>query len=125
MKKPNLVLDDYLVGFSAVLFMTAHWSTMAIRGYIFETAPSAASAEALFAAMEANPVAEHIFQLGNLGLVFSYLILPALVLTTYIMFRRTLGKKNHVLRGNIALTFFIVAWLDATNDLAFLAGLLA
>lgn len=124
--KPSwLVLDDILVGMSVLLFLTAHLSTQWIKGYLFQTSTTEAAAQRTFELVEANPVAELWLSMAGMAVVFSFVIMPAMILTTYIMIRQKFAKNHPWLRGQTAMFLFFVSFLNATNDVAFVAGVLS
>lgn len=121
--KFRLLPDDILVGLSAILFFGAHMATQFYRGYLFETAAVAQQAADIIAVTEQAPILRYLLQMQQMSLIFGLLV-PVFLIGTYVLIRQRMGPKYPWLRMYTALTFFMVAFIDFTNDFAFIAGLL-
>lgn len=121
----KLRFSDYLVAGSVIFFFIAHLTTQYIAGVYHDTAQSASQAAQIFKMNEANPIAAFILPLRGLNVIYTYVIMPSLVFSVYWVIRKYNMARYPFLVDQVAIFMFSVAMIDATNDLAYLAGLIA
>lgn len=73
--------------------------------------------------LEANPVTRFIFSLGNFKYIYSYVLLPAIVVALYWVQRRRLGSNPDQLEA-FAVFFLAFSFLNFMNDLSVLLAYL-
>lgn len=88
-------------------FLTAYYLSYAAAGSFAEVVAENADF------LEANPVAAAIFKLGNLGLILQVIVLPALLVAVYVIYRRFLFAKLPAELADVYLTFKVVTLLVA------------
>lgn len=115
-------MTDYIIIFSIIMFIGAHTATNFIIAYHRDTADSIEDANAVMQVMEQNPVARYFLLAKNLNILFSYVVVPAFILATYMAFRLHPSVEPWVL-VQVAWIFFFAAFIDVTNDISILLGL--
>jgi len=121
----RLVGSDYLVIVSVLMLLGAHWITMFMIGYYRSAAESVEQAEAVVQAFESNPFMAWVLNITKVNFMLSIVVVPAYVLTLYVLARRYLINRNPELLGMVALLVFFITFLDFTHDLSILLGTLA
>ena len=116
---------DWLIVASILLFWTAHASTGFLIGSYTNQAADAAQAEAIVQVMEANPIARTAINLHQYTIILSLFITPAIILSTWVWFRRRLNNKEGKYGAeSLAWIFFFVAATNALNDGSIALGVL-
>ena len=116
---------DWLVIISALLFVGAHLSTQFVAAKQADLIGDAEAAEALFIAIEAAPIFEAVQAMEGFKMIFTFLIVPSLVLSVYVLIRRRNYLARPYIVEQVALLFFFIALLNFLNDFSYLLGLLA
>ena len=63
----RLLFSDYLVGLGLLMLFGAHFSTTFVLGYYRDAAETAAQAESIVRAYEANPLAAWAFRTDSIN----------------------------------------------------------
>lgn len=119
----KLIVPDYLVILSVILFLGAHMITVYIVESKKDVARELQINEQAAEMIEANPVARKMFNIKQIGYVLWYIWIPALLFSVYYLIRRFYRNDPHVVNF-YALLMFSVAIIDVLNDLAILAAYL-
>ncbi len=120
----KLMYYDYLVIASVILLWGAHFITNFLIGYISDASEFAEIAQAVVQVFEANPLAKYVLLTQHLRLIFSTILVPAIIFGSYVWLRRHLNKKDAYGAEHVAWIMFFVAATDFLNDLSITLGLL-
>lgn len=122
----NLKYYDYLVLASILLLWVGQAATNIAVGIYTgeaETQAQVQAAEAFIQVAEANPIARYFLATLQLQFIFSLVIVPGLILGTYVAMRRRTRTEPYGAE-NVAWIFFFVAATDALNDVSIVLGLM-
>ncbi len=120
----KLIRADYMVAFGLLMILVAHATTNYLINSYQDVATTVGVAEDVVLLMEANPIARYFFSLENARQIFSYAIVPSILIGFYYVLRRKYAKDIFVLEA-YALAFMVLGLLDASNDVSILLGFLA
>ena len=119
-----MIWADWLVIASFVLLIAAHSTTNFLLKYYENSAQYMEDVKQVANLMEANPVAQLFFQFTNLKLIYQFVLMPVWFFGMYYYFRRKLINVNYEMLETIAMMTFMIALLDASNDVSIMLGLL-
>ena len=108
---------DWLVVITIIFFLGTHAATQLI--ITKEVERTGASYENVVNVIEANPVARIWLLSRNIGVILSYLLVPALIFGSYFYYRRRLLLQD--LRYFVTVVFFF-SLLNIVNDVSILLG---
>lgn len=112
-----MILSDWLVVFSLLLFVGAH----VISGFYLshQAERNGVDLEAAVKVQEASVGARYSFLLGAVARILTFLVIPAWTLGLYYIARR---YGSNELRDLLAVFFVSVAGLNVCNDLSIYLG---
>jgi len=119
----KLIFPDYLAIFSILLILVAHVSSNFIFSLHTTTAEKQVNIEKVVDTMETNPIARYFFRTQQLRFMFSFVIAPSLLAGMYYFLRKRYFDHPDIL-GAYAVAIFVVALMDASNDVSILLGIL-
>ena len=120
----KMLLPDWIVVFSVILLLTAHLTTNYIITLRMDLAKTLKVSEKAVKLAEANPIAKMFINVEGISYIFTYAIMPALIFSMYYYIRKRFSY-DMVIVELYSIFFFVVAFLDAMNDLAVLLAHLA
>ena len=123
-RRRGMIWADWLVIASFVLLIAAHSTTNFLLKYYENSAQYMEDVKQVANLMEANPVAQLFFQFTNLKLIYQFVLMPVWFFGMYYYFRRKLINVNYEMLETIAMMTFMIALLDASNDVSIMLGLL-
>jgi hypothetical protein len=121
-KKDIIMWCDAMVIIGIVMFILMRVAVVFV--FNMTAAETGADIEAVHTTYEANPVFKAIMRMKMLGYMLNFIIIPALMITIYIIYRGKLveGKITpDVLQFYTTFTFFLILF-NFVNDVAALAG---
>ena len=120
----KLIRADYMVIIGLLMILVAHTTTNYLINSYQDVAETVGIAEEVVLIMEANPVARYFFNLEAAKQIYSYVLVPSLLIGFYYVLRRKYAHDIFVLEA-YALAFMALALLDVSNDISILLGFLA
>ncbi len=120
----KLIRADYMVIIGLVMILTAHATTNYLINSYQDVAATVGIAEDVVLLMELNPVARWFFSLDAFNQIYSYILVPSLLIGFYYFIRRKYADDKFIVEA-YALAFMALALLDVTNDVSILLGFLA
>ena len=123
-KKPKFLglAADWLVLIAVLLVIGTHFTTNIILQKHYSVAERLNITQSAVNIMESSPAARWAFNLGNIGMIGSLLIAPAMLIGVYWLVRKT----SCIYTINFfAITIFFMFLFNALNDLSQYLGMFA
>ena len=120
----KLIRADYMVIIGLLMILVAHATTNYLINSYQDVATTVGIAEDVVLLMEVNPIARWFFSLDAFNQIYSYILVPTVLIGFYYVLRRKYANDIFVLEA-YALAFMALALLDASNDVSILLGFLA
>lgn len=113
---------DIMIALTVVFVMAVRIFTLI---FMAKTAAlTGAEIEQVMTIYESNPMAKYFLSLEQMKYAFNFIVLPGLVIATYLYFRKrtTKGKMDIDSLSYFTYLFFCVMLINFLNDCAALAG---
>ena len=123
-KMYKLIRADYMIVIGLIMILGAHATTNYLINAYQDVAVTVGVVEEVVLLMEVNPIARWFFGMEAFKQIYSYILVPTLLIGFYYVLRRKYAKDIFVLEA-YALAFMCLALLDVTNDISILLGFLA
>jgi len=120
----KLIRADYMVMIGLLMILAAHATTNYLINSYQDVAATVGVAQDVVLMFEVNPVARWFFSMEAFKQIYSYILVPSLLIGFYYVLRRKYARDIFVLEA-YALAFMALALLDVTNDVSILLGFLA
>ncbi len=120
----RFIVADYLVALAALFSLGAHWTTRFLMAYYTNPGGVAVAIEDVIAVQEANPIMRYVLLLTNANQILQVVIVPAYFLVVWVSYR-VFFKPAPVVLFSVALMIVLVFFMDFTNNMASVLGVLA
>jgi len=120
----KLIKADYIFLGSLFLLITAHVTTNFLIKYYEDAAVAVGIAEEVALQYEVNPIARWFFTFEDFAFLFSFAIAPGMLTGLYYLIRLKYYREPAALEA-YAISFFVIMFMTASNDLSILFGVLA
>ena len=107
---------DIVMIITILLFLGTHIFTMAYISHINKI--TKVDIDKIVTIFEANPIAKKVLMLNQVKQILIFLIIPALLFTTYMLLRTKEGIERFI----ITSIYFHVALFNIANDMAIFLG---
>lgn len=120
----KLISADYMVVLTIIFLLGAHLITAYLISSYSTAAEKAGVAKSAVMEYEANPIARFMFSTERFRLMYTYIMMPALVAGIYYYIRTKYFEQMDVVTS-FAIIFMMVGLCNFLNDLTILLGHLA
>lgn len=119
----KLIRADWMVIVAIVFFLGAHVTTNIIMGIRQDVASDIQASQKAVEIAEANPIAKLFINVRGVHYMFTYVLMPAMLLAFY-WFVRNKYRYDEVMLELFGVFFLFSGFTDALNDISILIGMM-
>ena len=120
----KLIKTDYMIIVAIFMFLGAHLCTNFLIAHYQSAAVSIGAAQELAYEFEGNPIAKFMFQMQGVNLMYTYAVMPALIVGLYYTIRRTFKEQPEMVMVFV-LAIVVMAISNFLNDFSIFLGVVS